>query len=42
MPTCVRCDGEFTVEELTRHEDGPLLIVHCPDCGMVLGSYRRR
>ncbi|WP_281177857.1 hypothetical protein [Halalkalicoccus paucihalophilus] len=42
MTICGRCEGEFTAEELTRHERGPLLLVHCPDCGMVLGSYRRR
>ncbi|MFC6904457.1 hypothetical protein [Halalkalicoccus tibetensis] len=42
MPTCSGCSGDFTPEELVRHEDGPLLLVHCPDCGLSLGSYRRR
>lgn len=42
MPTCTNCEGEFTAEELTCHRDGPLVHVHCPDCGVLLGRYRER
>lgn len=41
MASCASCDGEFTAEELTRHDHGRLVIVHCPDCGHPLGRYRR-
>lgn len=41
MATCDGCDQEFTADELTRHDHGRLVTVHCPDCGHPLGRYRR-
>jgi uncharacterized Zn finger protein len=41
MATCRRCGGSYGVEELVRHEHERLLVVHCPDCGGLLGRYRR-
>ena len=41
MPTCKHCGGTFETEQLIRHEyDGRLLMVHCPNCHMVMGTYR--
>ncbi len=40
MPTCDRCGATPTAEELVRHETGDLLVVHCPDCRGLLGTYR--
>ncbi|WP_435195824.1 hypothetical protein [Natronomonas sp. EA1] len=40
MPTCPRC-GPVGTDELVRHTHGRLLVVHCPECGTILGSYRR-
>jgi uncharacterized Zn finger protein len=40
VTTCQRCDGEFEVEELIRHERPRLVLVHCPNCGSLLGEYR--
>lgn len=41
MATCGACDQQFAADELTRHDHGRLVIVHCPDCGHPLGQYRR-
>ncbi|WP_433623134.1 hypothetical protein [Halomicrococcus sp. NG-SE-24] len=41
MPTCKHCDREFVAEDLVRHERGRLVIVHCPDCKHVVGTYDR-
>ena len=41
MVSCRHCGGDYGVEELVRHEHERLLVVHCPDCGCVLGRYRR-
>lgn len=41
MLTCKGCGAEHSVEALVRHEHDRLLVVHCPDCGCVLGRYRR-
>jgi len=41
MPTCKHCGREFGPGELVRHETDRLLLVHCPECEMPLGSYRR-
>ena len=40
MPTCTRCGATPTVEELLRHESADLVLVHCPECRGVMGSYR--
>ncbi len=41
MPICKHCNGEFTADELVRHEYERVIVVHCPDCGCVLGQYNR-
>ncbi|MFH5797851.1 hypothetical protein [Haladaptatus sp. CMAA 1911] len=41
MPTCNHCEGDFTANDLVRHEYERIIIVHCPDCGCVLGQYNR-
>lgn len=41
MPTCRYCGAEHTADELIRHERGRLIIVHCPDCEVPMGTYRR-
>ena len=41
MPKCNYCEKRFETEELVRHEyDGRLLVVHCPACNTVMGTYR--
>ena len=39
MTTCPNCGETFDPAELTRHEHGGLVVVHCPDCKCVLGRY---
>lgn len=41
MPKCNRCSGQFDAEDLVRHEYEHLVVVHCPDCGFVMGQYNR-
>ncbi|WP_327052169.1 hypothetical protein [Halomicrococcus gelatinilyticus] len=41
MPTCKHCKATFTAEDLVRHEKGRLVVVHCPDCKHVVGTYNR-
>lgn len=41
MASCHGCGGRFDADELVRHERERLLVVHCPDCGCLLGRYRR-
>ncbi|WP_255192577.1 hypothetical protein [Natronobeatus ordinarius] len=40
MPTCDRCDATLTAEELVRHQSAELLLVHCPECQGLMGTYR--
>ncbi|MFP9191648.1 zf-TFIIB domain-containing protein [Natronosalvus vescus] len=40
MPTCPYCNHAPETESLVRHQRGDLLIVHCPDCHGILGTYR--
>ena len=42
VPTRKGCAGEFDVEALCRHERAGVVLVHCPDCGRLLGAYNRR
>lgn len=41
MPVCPRCHTDHDVEDLVRHERPGILLVHCPACECVMGSYRR-
>ncbi|WP_458189337.1 hypothetical protein [Haladaptatus sp. NG-WS-4] len=41
MPTCKHCSGEFSAEDLVRHEYERTVVVHCPDCNCVMGTYNR-
>lgn len=41
MPTCKHCKTTFAAEDLVRHEKGRLVVVHCPDCKHVVGTYNR-
>ncbi|MFC4246787.1 hypothetical protein ACFOZ7_07210 [Natribaculum luteum] len=40
MPTCKRCGATPATDELVRHESGDLLLVHCPECRGLMGTYR--
>jgi hypothetical protein len=40
MPRCTHCETDHDVEALVRHRRGDLLLVHCPDCNCMMGSYR--
>ncbi|MFP8955834.1 hypothetical protein ACLI4Y_03835 [Natrialbaceae archaeon A-CW3] len=40
MATCNYCNQSFEAADLIRHESGDLLLVHCPDCHGVVGTYR--
>jgi hypothetical protein len=40
MPTCRLCGVEHETEDLCRHEQEGVLVVHCPDCHAPLGYYR--
>jgi uncharacterized Zn finger protein len=41
MPVCRSCGAEHTAEELVRHEEPRVVLVHCPDCECLMGRYRR-
>lgn len=41
MTTCKGCGRDLTAEDLVRHERGPTVVVHCPECKRVLGRYNR-
>ena len=41
MPVCRHCEAEHAAEELVRHESRAVVLVHCPDCGCLMGRYRR-
>ena len=40
VPTCRGCETAFDVEDLDRHERDGLVLVHCPDCGFRMGTWR--
>jgi hypothetical protein len=40
MPTCPGCDGSFDPGALDRHERDGRVVVHCPDCDAVVGTWR--
>lgn len=40
MPTCKQCDSILATDDLVRHEEGDLLMVHCPECQNLMGTYR--
>ncbi|HKL28050.1 MAG TPA: hypothetical protein VJ898_02165 [Natrialbaceae archaeon] len=40
MPTCRHCGAEHEAADLVRHERNGLLLVHCPDCNCLMGTYR--
>ena len=42
MPRCKGCGNECDVTELVRHENEGTVIVHCPECGQLLGTYNER
>jgi uncharacterized Zn finger protein len=40
MPTCQSCGTTHETTALVRHEFHDLLVVHCPDCNCMMGTYR--
>ncbi|MCU4741946.1 hypothetical protein OB955_20640 [Halobacteria archaeon AArc-m2/3/4] len=40
MPTCKQCGSTLETADLVRHEAGDLLMVHCPECQRLMGTYR--
>lgn len=41
VPTCRNCQSELAPEDLIRHDHDELLIVHCPECRFMMGTYNR-
>jgi uncharacterized C2H2 Zn-finger protein len=40
MPGCRHCGTDHDTEALVRHERDGLVLVHCPNCNCVMGSWR--